>query len=159
MPSNAVVVRCCAGLSASDVVVAPALVPCLSASALACCHCCCRHMSLAHQRPCLPSLSGRLLSLARQRPPSPAVVVAAAAAAADVSRCTRHIVAVCRRPRHPTAPLAIPSTSVCPAPPQSLLPPSPLCRPCCRQISCFLGKVPFHVQRNHLTRSKKHKSS
>jgi hypothetical protein len=54
----------------------------------------------------------RLSSLARQRPPSPAVVVAAAATGG--SGHARQIVTVCPRPRRPVAvaALAIPSTSV-----------------------------------------------
>ena len=133
----------CLSASSPDVIVAPALIPFPSASALACRCCCRRHLSLARQRPCLPSLSHWLSSLACQRPPSPAVVVVVAAT--NGSGHARLIVAARRRSCRPF-------NLRCPAPPQSLLPPSPLCRRRRRQISCFLGEVPFHVQRNHITR-------
>ena len=133
----------CPSASLPDVVVALALVPFPSASALAC-HCRRRrHLSLARQHPRLPSSSRRLSSLARQRPLSPSVVVGATAT--DGSRHAQQIVSAHCRPRRPV-------NLRCPAPPQSLLPPSPLCRRRRRQILCFLGKVPFHVQRNHITR-------
>ena len=100
----------CPSASSPDVVVAPTLIPCPSASAHACRCCCRRHLSLAHQRPRLPSLLRRLSSLARQRPPSPAVIVAAAAT--NGSGRVRQIIAVRHRPCRPAAALAIPSTSV-----------------------------------------------
>ncbi len=136
--------------SSPDVVVAPALVPCPSASALA------SHLS---SPPALvPCLSAS----------SPAVIVASAlipcpsasALACHHRRCRHHRrqrtrpADRCRppppspsrrRPRHPF-------NLRHPAPPQSLLPSSPLCRCRHHQISCFLGEVPFHVQRNHHTR-------
>ena len=139
----------CPSASSPDVVVAPTLIPCPSASAHACRCCCRRHLSLAHQRPRLPSLLRRLSSLARQRPPSPAVIVAAAAT--NGSGRAWQIVAVRRRPCRPTASLAVPSTFAGQRHHNH----------CCHQalfaattaaISCFLGKVPFHVQRNHFTR-------
>jgi hypothetical protein len=52
-----------------------------------------------------------MASLARQRPPSPAVV--AAATATDGGGRARQIVAVRHRPRRPAAALAVPSTSYC----------------------------------------------
>ena len=179
----------CPSASSPAVVVAPALVSCPSASALACRCRCCQHLFLARQRLCLPLLLRRLLSLACQCPPSPAVVVAAAAT--NASGRARQIVDVHHRPRplpdsvRPRLPLSSPLTpptaanapdrlltspttlAVPPPPslslhlrrpalPQSLLPPSPLCRRRRRhrrhQISCFLGEVPFHIQRNQDTR-------
>ena len=76
-----------------DIVIAPALVPCPSASALACRHC-----------------RRRLKSLAHQRPPSPAIVVAAAATGGGGR--ARQIITVRRCPRRPAPALAVPSTSV-----------------------------------------------
>ena len=70
----------------------PALVPCLSVSLLS---------LLLH----------KLSSLARQRPPLPAVVVVAAAATNGRGRA-RQIVAVRRRPCRPAAALAVPLTSI-----------------------------------------------
>ncbi len=139
----------CPSATSPDVVVAPALVPRPSASAHACRCRRCRHLSIARQHPHLPSLLRRLSSLARQRPPSPAIVVAAAAT--DGSGRAWQIVAVRRRPRRPTASLAVPSTFAG----------QRRHNHCCHQalfaattaaISCFWGKVPFHVQRNHFTR-------
>ncbi len=133
----------CLSASLPDVIAAPALVPFSSASALACRRRRRRHLSLARQHPRLVSSSRRLSSLARQRPPLPAIVIIAAVT--NGSGHARQIVAASRRPRRPF-------NLRRPAPPQSLLPPSPLCRRRRRQISCFLGEVPFHVQRNHITR-------
>jgi len=67
-------------------------------------------LSLARQRPCLPSSSRWLSPLARQRLPSPAVIVTSAAT--DGSGRTRQIIAVRRRPHCTAAALAVPSTSV-----------------------------------------------
>ncbi len=53
----------CLSVSLPDVVIAPALVPCPSASAVVCRCRRRRHLSLARQRPCLTSLLHRLLSL------------------------------------------------------------------------------------------------
>ena len=102
----------CPSASLPDVSVTPALVPFPSASALAltCRRCCRWHLSLARQRPCLPSLSRWLSSLARQRQPSPAVVVVAAAT--DGSGHARQIIAARRRPCRLAVALAVPSTSV-----------------------------------------------
>ena len=100
----------CPSASTPAVIVALALVPCLSASAFACRRCCCRHLSLARQHPCLPSLSHRLSTLAPQLLPLPAIVLAAAAT--NGSGHARQIVDVRRRPCHPAAALAVPSTSV-----------------------------------------------
>ena len=97
-----------------------------------------------------PSLSLRwLLSLARQRPPSPAVVVATAAT--DGGGCTRQIAAVRRRPRRPV-------NLRHPAPPQSLLPPSHLCRRHCRQSCAFWAKYLFTYRGISSPVSKKQKS-
>ena len=67
-----------------------------------------------------------MASLARQRPPSPAVV---AATATDGGGRARQIVAVRHRPRRPAAALAVPSTSVLrpwrPLPVSVRRPPSP----------------------------------
>jgi hypothetical protein len=100
----------CLSASSPDVIVAPTFVPCPSASALACCRCCRRHLSLARQRPRLPSSTRWLSSLACQCPPLPAVVIAAATT--DSSGRARQIIAVRHRPRRPAAALAVPSTSV-----------------------------------------------
>ena len=135
----------CPSASLPDVVVAPALVPCPSASPLTCRHPCRRHLPLARQRPHLPSPLHWLLSLARQSPPLPAVVVTAATT--NGSGHTQQIVAVRCRPCRPAAALAVPSTSVV----QS-----------CHNHSCHqalfavaaIAKscIPFHVKRNHVTR-------
>ena len=100
----------CPTASSPDVIVTPALLPFPTVSALACRRRCRRYLSLARQRPRLPSSSCWLSSLARQRPPSPAVVVVAAAI--NGSGHAWQIVAARRRPCRPTAALAVPSTSV-----------------------------------------------
>ena len=105
----------CPSASSPDVVVVPALVPCPSASALPCRRCRRRHLSLAHQRPPLPSSSRQLSSLARQRPPSPALVVATGTCPLPV------IILACRHRRASSCPLPV---SVCPHLPL-LLPPLP----------------------------------
>ena len=99
-----------------DVVVAPALVPCPSGSALAC------RRRRAGSCPLPVSVRPRLPS---SLPPSPPPLP---------SR---------RRPRHPV--------NLCGTKPS--LPPPPL-----PSISCFLGEVPFHIQRNELPISLKKKS-
>ena len=100
----------CPSASSPDIIVTPALVPCPSISALTCRRRRRRHLSLARQRPRLPSSLRRLSSLARQCPPLPAVF--AVAAATNGSGGARQIVAVHRRPRCPAAALTVPSTSV-----------------------------------------------
>ena len=132
-----------------------ALVPCPSAS------------------PCLTLSSHRLLSLARQRLPSPAVIVAAGSSPLPISV-------------HPRLPLLSPPLPpvVADAPGRSspsaaalAIPPPPLpshqplsssaatiivatkpSSPAPPPISCFLGNVPFHIKRNHLGVSQKQKS-
>ena len=110
---------------------APALVPCPSAS------------------PRLPSPSRRLLSFAHQRPLLPAIVVATAAT--DGGGRARQIVAVRRRPRRPV-------NLRRPAPPQSLSPPSHLCRRHCRQSCAFWAKYLFTYRGISSPVSKKQKS-
>ena len=128
-----------------DVVVAPALVPCPSESALACRHCRAgsrplpisvhprlpsslrRLSSLVHPR--LPLSWRRLSSLARQRPSSPAVIVAP-----TLVPCPTASALACRRRHAGSRPLPV---GVCPRLPSSLRQllslvrprlPSPLCR-------------------------------
>jgi hypothetical protein len=112
-------------------------------------------VSLARKRHRLPSLLHWLLSLARQRPPLPAVVVTAAAT--DGSRRAQQIIAVRRRPHRPTATLAVPSTSViqhrhnhCSH--QALF---AAAAAAATKSRAFLGEVHVHVQRNHLTSKKR----
>ena len=125
------------------VVVSPALVPCPSASTLACR----RHHAGSRPlpvsvRPCLPPLSHRLWSLAHQHPPSSAVLVAAAAPALAVPPLPSPS---CQPPLSSAATIIVATKPSLPPPP---LPP----------ISCFLGEVPFHIQRNELPISLKQKS-
>ena len=137
----------CPSASSPDVVIALALVPCPLVSALAC---------RCHRR--------RLSSLARQRLPLPAVIVAASSRLLPVSVHPRLLLAL--PPPPPTAadvpgwlllstttlavpPLLSPSlqhplssaATIIVATKPSLPPPLP-------PISCFLGEVPFHIQRN-----------
>jgi hypothetical protein len=125
------------------VIVTPALVPCPSASALAC-----RHRRVGSRplpvsvRPCLPSSSCWLSSLASQHPPSSAVLVAATAP-------TLAIPLLPSPSRQP--PLSSAATIIVATKPS--LPPPPL-----PPISCMLGKVPFHIQRNELPISLKQMS-
>ena len=139
-----------------DVIVAPALAPCPSASALSCrrrragscplsafacrrrraisrplsaraCRCC-----RAGSRPLPVSIRPRLPSSSSPPPPPPSS-------------------SSCRHPHHPV-------NLRRPAPPQSLSPPSRLCLLPPPPIMCFLGKAPFHVQRNWIPISLKQKS-
>ena len=137
----------CPAASLPDVIVAPALIPCPSASALPCR---CRRR--------------RLSSLARQNPHSTAVVVAASSRPLPVS--VRPRLTSSLPPTPPTAadaPVRLSSFAAALAvqlpPLPSLQPPSssaatiivatkPSSPPPPPPISCFLGEVPFHVQRN-----------
>jgi hypothetical protein len=110
---------------------APALVPCPSAS------------------PCLLLPSRQLLPFSRQLLLLPAIVVATAAT--DGGGRARQIVAVRRRPRRPV-------NLRSPAPPQSLSPPSHLCRRHCRQSCAFWAKYLFTYRGISSPVSKKQKS-
>ena len=127
----------CPSASLPDIVVAPALVLCPSASTLTCRRCRCLLSSLAHQHPhaCRCRCAGSCV------PCPSAFALACHCCCCRCHQWQRTHPADCHRQglRHPCRPFNL----CCPVPPQSLLPPSPLCHRRRRQSRAFWAKYLF----------------